>query len=38
MPASVTPVYSGPFATMEQARKREIHIKKWARTKKDALI
>ena len=31
-------VYSEPFGTMDQARKREIQIKKWSRTQKEALI
>jgi len=31
-------VYSEPFGTMDQARKREIQIKKWSRAKKKALI
>jgi len=31
-------VYSEPFATMADARQREIQIKKWSRAKKEALI
>jgi putative endonuclease len=34
----VTPVYSEPFDSMEQARKRETQLKKWSRAKKKALI
>ena len=34
----VTFVYSEPFGTMGQARKREIQISKWSRAKKEALI
>ncbi len=34
----VTLVYSEPFDTMDQARQREIQIKKWSRAKKEALI
>ena len=31
-------VYSDPFDTIDQARQREIQIKKWSRGKKEALI
>jgi putative endonuclease len=31
-------VYSEPFSTMDQARQREIQLKKWSRAKKEALI
>lgn len=31
-------VHFEPFATMEQARQREIQIKKWSRAKKEALV
>ena len=31
-------VHSESFATMEQARQREIQIKKWSRAKKEAMI
>ena len=31
-------MYSEPFPTMAEARQREIQIKKWSRTKKEALI
>ena len=31
-------VYSEPFHSMEEARQREIQIKKWSRAKKEALI
>jgi len=31
-------VHSEPFDTMDQARQREIQIKKWSRAKKEALI
>jgi len=31
-------VYVEPFDTMDQARHREIQIKKWSRAKKEALI
>ncbi|NQU75804.1 MAG: GIY-YIG nuclease family protein [Planctomycetes bacterium] len=34
----VTLIYSESFGTMEQARQREIQIKKWSRAKKEALI
>lgn len=34
----VTLLYSEPFPTLAQARKREIQIKKWSRAKKQALI
>lgn len=34
----VTLVYSEPFGTMDQARQREIQIKKWSQGKKEALI
>ena len=30
--------YSEPFTTMDQARQREIQLKKWSRAKKEALI
>ncbi len=31
-------VHAEPFDTMDEARQREIQIKKWSRAKKDALI
>jgi putative endonuclease len=34
----VTLVYSERFDTMDQARRREIQVKKWSRAKKDALM
>ena len=34
----VTLVYSEPFDTFDQARRREVQIKKWSRPKKEALI
>ena len=34
----VTLVYSESFETMDQARRREIQIKKWSRAKKEAMI
>ena len=34
----VTLRYSERFDTMDQARKREVQIKKWSRAKKEALI
>jgi len=34
----VTLVYSEAFDSMEQARQREIQIKKWSHAKKEALL
>jgi len=34
----VTLVHSEPMATMNQASRREMQIKKWSRAKKEALI
>jgi len=34
----VTLVHSEPMPTMDQARRREMQIKKWSRAKKEALI
>ena len=34
----VTLVYSEPFDTMDESRRREMQIKKWSRAKKEALI
>ncbi|HUU22733.1 MAG TPA: GIY-YIG nuclease family protein [Phycisphaerae bacterium] len=31
-------IYTEAFPTMEQARQREIQIKKWSRAKKEALV
>jgi putative endonuclease len=34
----VTLVYTESFHTMDQARQRQLQIKKWSRAKKEALI